>query len=91
MDAILNIATPTKRKELRAFLGMVNFYRDMWSKRSEILAPLTALTSSSNPWKWTEIEDNLFKEMKKVMARETLLAFPNFNKQFVVHTDKGKT
>ena len=44
VEAILKIATPTKRKELRSFLGMVNFYRDMWPKRSEILAPLTSLT-----------------------------------------------
>ena len=48
---------------------MVNSYRDMWPKRSEIVAPLTALTSGSNPWRWTEIEDNSFKEMKRVMAR----------------------
>jgi len=70
---------------------MVNFYRDMWPKRSEILAPLTALTSSSVKWRWTEVEDNSFCEMKKVMARETLLAFPNFNQQFIIHTDASKT
>ena len=63
----------------------------MWPKRSEILAPLTALTSSTTKWRWTEIEDNAFKEMKRVMARETLLAFPDFNKQFIIHMDASKT
>ena len=91
IDAILNIATPTKRKQVRSFLGMVNFYRDMWPKRSQILAPLTALTSTENKWKWTAVEDNAFKEMKRVMARETLLAFPDFNKTFVIHTDASLT
>ena len=70
---------------------MVNFYRDMWPKRLQILAPLTALTSNSNLWKWIELEDNSFKETKRVMARETLLAFPNFNKPFVLHIDASKT
>ena len=30
---------------MRSFIGLVNHYRDMWGKRSETLAPLTALTS----------------------------------------------
>ena len=86
IEAILKIATPTKRKELRSFLGMVNFYRDMWPRRSEILAPLTALTSSKVKWKWEEEHDKAFCEIKKVMARETLLVFPDFNKRFIIHT-----
>ena len=36
VEAILNITTPTKRKEVRAFPGMVNFYRDMWPRRTHI-------------------------------------------------------
>ena len=87
----MKITAPTKRKEVRSFIGMVNFHRDMWPKRSEILAPLTAVTSASNRWKWTEVEDNAFKEMKQVMARETLLAFPDFNEPFVIHMDASKT
>ena len=32
------------------------FYRDMWKKRSHILAPLAALQSKNVNWSWTEIE-----------------------------------
>ena len=42
------------RKELRRFLGMVNFFRDMGPNRSETLAPLTALTSKTVEFKWEE-------------------------------------
>ena len=37
------------------FIGMVNYYRDMWICRSETLAPLTALTSKDAKWDWTEV------------------------------------
>ena len=38
VEAIKNIATPTTRKQLGSFIGMVNYYRDMWPKKSHLLA-----------------------------------------------------
>ena len=40
VQAILALNPPHNVKELRHFLGMVQYYRDMWAKRSEMLAPL---------------------------------------------------
>ena len=45
VEAIQSLTVPKTCKQLRQFIGMINFYRDMWQKRSELLAPLTALTS----------------------------------------------
>jgi hypothetical protein len=43
VQAILTLNPPNNVKELRHFLGMVQYYRDMWARRSEMLAPLTDL------------------------------------------------
>jgi phospholipid-translocating ATPase len=43
VQAILALNPPNNVKELRHFLGMVQYYRDMWVKRSEMLAPLSDL------------------------------------------------
>ena len=47
VQAILALNPPNNVKELRHFLGMVQFYRDMWVKRSEMLAPLSDLGQSA--------------------------------------------
>jgi hypothetical protein len=37
---------PKSLKLLQGFIGMVNYYRDMWLHRLYILAPLTAKTGA---------------------------------------------
>ena len=87
IEAVQKIAEPKTKKELRSFIGVVNYYRDMWVRRSHVLAPLAALTSKTAKWKWTEVHSQAFKDMKNIIAREVMLAYPNFDKPFEIHTD----
>ena len=36
VESILGIQRPRTRKEIRRFMGMINFYRDMWKHRSHL-------------------------------------------------------
>ena len=90
VQAIQSLNPPKNRKQLRGFIGMVNYYRDMWRSRSHILAPLTKLTSDKVKWKWTEEEQKAFEDMKKAISKEVLLSFPDFNEMFEVYTDASK-
>ena len=30
VESILNIVDPTTKKQLQSFIGLINYYRDMW-------------------------------------------------------------
>ena len=78
---------PKNTKEVRAFIGIVNYYRYMWDKRSHILHPLTALTSHKVRFKWTDLEQKAFDDIKRAVSQENLLSYPYFNRSFYIHTD----
>ncbi len=87
VQAIQRIAEPKNVRELRGFIGVINYYRDMWIRRSHVLAPLAALTSKKVKWHWGDEERKAFQDVKKIIAREVMLSYPDFSKPFVIHTD----
>ena len=48
VKAMQALTVPNTCKQLRQFIGMINIYSDMWKNRSELLSPLTALTSKNS-------------------------------------------
>lgn len=96
VQTILNLEPPKTLKQLRRVLGIVQYYRDIWEKRSHLLAPLTDLVSttqsadkkrSKRKFEWTEECQSAFNDMKKLVARDIMLAYPDFSQPFVIYTD----
>ena len=74
ISTVLNLKEPTNVKELRSFIGLVNYYRDFIPQRNHILAPLTSLTSPKLPFMWSTTCRAAFKKLKIALATSTLLA-----------------
>jgi hypothetical protein len=100
VQAILAIKPPTGVKQLRHFLGMVQYYRDLWARWSNILAPLTSLVGECGqtkttkakgtkkvPWHWDEVHERAFDHVKATIAKDVVLADPDYSKVFDIYTD----
>ena len=71
------------------FICLVNHHRGMWETLSRTLAPLFTLTPSKVKFKWNQFELRVFEEIKRIVARNNLLAYPNFNKSFRIRTNSS--
>eukprot|EP00804_Cyclotella_cryptica_P029540 CCRYP_020581-RA/>CCRYP_020581-RA protein AED:0.37 eAED:0.37 QI:0/0/0/1/0/0/2/0/192 len=86
---------PQNVKQLPRFLGMVQYYRDIWARHSEILAPLTSLGANKTkkkPWHWDNILQQAFDTVKATatIARDITLAYPDYSQGFEIYTDSSK-
>ena len=86
-EAITNMAPNIYRKLVRKFMGIINYYLNMWSRRSHQLAPLTGLTYIKRKVKWTQVEKYAFDEIERIASHITLLTYMYFNETFKMHTD----
>jgi transposase InsO family protein len=83
---VIAIQRPTTITELRSFIGSIQFYRDMYRKRSHVLAPLTALTGKRK-LVWNDECDRAFQAAKAMVAAETFLQYPDHNVPFHIYAD----
>ena len=96
IEAIVRVLPAMDVKQLKRFLGMITFYRDVFERRSHIMAPLTDLAAdcgkrkgkkAKSAWKWEKIHQDAFDECKQMLAQEAKLAFPDFSLPFHLYTD----
>ena len=84
---MVKINPPKNTKKVHAFIGIVNYYRDMWDRRSHMLHTWTELTPPKLKFEWTDVEQQAFNDIKCNVSHNTLIAYQYFNKRFDIHTD----
>eukprot|EP00804_Cyclotella_cryptica_P007930 CCRYP_019670-RA/>CCRYP_019670-RA protein AED:0.37 eAED:0.46 QI:0/0/0/1/0/0/4/0/238 len=86
--------TGIKSQPNNLFLGIIQYYREIWARCSEMLAPLTSLSKllkvKKKPWKWTEEHRKAFDDVKATIAKDVSLAYPDYSKGFEIYTDGSK-
>ena len=62
-------------------------YRHFICRFSKTAQPLHALTQKGAPFEWTQSCQNAFEELKSNLTESPLLAYPDFDKSFLLETD----
>ena len=88
---------PISAKELLGFLGFVGYYRRFIRNFSQIAHPLYEVTTGVPSkrkkikicprFRWGPEQEDAFKKLKDLVTSAPVLAFANFNKPFILHTD----
>ncbi len=74
--------------DLRQFLGLANYYRRFVRGFSRIAEPLYQLTrKTAKGFQWTSQCQTAFEELKTILVNPPNLAYPDFSKPFILHTD----
>ena len=89
LQAVEEFPTPTMKKQVRAFLGLTEYYLKFISDFAEVAAPPTDLTKKDMLVKplWT---DDCERAFKRILCSEPILRGPDFQREFILQTDTAE-
>ena len=93
---------PTNITQLRSFLGTAGFYRRFIKDYAKIAQPLNSLLEGHSPstkskrktpifWSWDDAQQVSFDTLKSKLTSPPVLAFADYTKPFILHTDASGT
>ena len=93
LESIAQCLPPDTYTKVKSFVGLVGHYRHFIKDCAKIAAPLYDLTSGNNKDKKSEHVDlspealEAFDRLKAACLQAPILAFPDFNRPFLLGTD----
>ena len=84
---IQHMQPPTTPKQVRAFLGLVGYYRKFIKGFAKIAKPLTLLTRQQVTFDWTLEHHTTFLHLKEAIVQAPILHYLNPNKKYIVYTN----
>lgn len=78
---------PKNVKQLRSFLGLVNYERRFCDKFAELTLPLLLLLKKGKKWNWGVEQQTAFEQIKKAFLGAVMQKHPNPNLRYYLQTD----
>ena len=97
IETIQNWPVPKTVTDVCSFTGFTNYYHKFIKGYAKIARPLHELTSGENakqkhrPVEWDDRCQASFEALKKLCSESLVLAYADYSKPFVLHTDASTT
>ena len=87
VKCIKEVVTPQNVTELKAFLGLVNYYARFLPHLAAKMAPLYRLLLKQCPWEWAKEQEDAFIHTKSLLQSTALLVRYDTQKPLVLACD----
>lgn len=87
VEKVVQQPVPKTVKQVRAFIALASYYRRFVKDFAEIAKPLHNLIKKDSRFKWTPEHQQTFDALKQALTSPPVLAFPDYDKPFILHTD----
>jgi uncharacterized protein (DUF2461 family) len=93
IDSILDFKTPKTKQQLKAFLGLANWFRDHVANHSRLVQPLHSMLKSYSKHKrleWTPALLKVYEDTKVAVHECPKLFFLDDTSPIYLHTDASQ-
>ncbi|GFO41204.1 Zinc finger protein [Plakobranchus ocellatus] len=89
VEKVRNAPRPKTKREVRAFLGLVGYYKEFVPNFAAVSAPLSDLVRKGQPniVNWGDSQERAYNSLKVAVTSKPVLQLPDVNKKFVLRTD----
>ena len=81
---------PKTPKEIKQFLGLIDYYKKFVPRFSDLARPLNALTRKNTEFEWTPKCQESFKLLKTSLMTNPIMTYPDPSLPYVLFTDASK-
>ena len=87
VSAITAMPSPTNKKQVQSFIGMINYLSKFSPRLSNLAEPIRVLSKDKVPFNWGPEHQAAFIQMKKEIASAPVLTYYNPKKQTTLQKD----
>jgi hypothetical protein len=91
VEKVRDWPTPRTVKDVHSFLGLASYYRQFMKDFSKIAKPMYQLIKQDEDFKWGSEQEKAFNELKQLLIKAPVVAYPDFTKPFILYTDGSHT
>ena len=81
---------PKTKKELQAFLGIINYLDEFSPSMVEVCESLRKLTSAKTEWMWNATYQKMFDNSKAIIKEDACMEFYDETKPLYIETDASE-